>query len=331
MHQNNRTSISKRIGIHILTIICATYLCSCKHNSIRTELSASGIMQAVEVDVSCIQGGQIEKYLVEEGDFVSTGDTVVIIDHSSLDIQLKSAEASLKMANAQLSLVQKGARSEDLAIAQQTVKSAQANFMTAESDYNRIRNLYDAGSASEKQMQQAESRFISAKSNLNSAMENLEKLRNLIRPEEIDIAKAKVMMAESNLNLLTKKISDCYITAPVSGIVTGKGFEEGETAVPGMMVVQITQTEKMYLTIYISEDDLGFVNIQQEAVIRIDGYDNRKFSGKVVYISPSAEFTPKNVQTKDDRIKLVYAVKLKVDNTDNILKSGMFADAILSK
>ena len=122
-------------------------------------------------------------------------------------------------------------------------------------------------------------------------------------------------------------MNDCYVTSPSSGFITKKFIEQGETA--GMMssLFQIADLSTVELVIYVSETELGMVKLGQKANINVDTYPDKSFEGKVIYISPEAEFTPKNIQTQEERTKLVYAVKIKVDNPDFELKDGMPADA----
>ena len=131
------------------------------------------------------------------------------------------------------------------------------------------------------------------------------------------------------MNIIKKQIRDSYITAPASGTITHKPIEEGELIGVGSVIVKIARLKKMELRIYISETELGKVKLGGNADVVIDTYPDKTYTGKVVYVSPTAEFTPRNVQTKDERTKLVFGVKLEVDNPNGELKSGMPADAYL--
>jgi HlyD family secretion protein len=163
----------------------------------------------------------------------------------------------------------------------------------------------------------------------NSAKENLQKLENFARPEDLAAARARLNQARATEGLLRKQLSDATVVAPVSGTATLKPVEVGELISAGSVVATIARLEKLNLMIYVNESELGKVRLGGEAEVVIDSYPEKTFPGRVVYISPVAEFTPKNVQTKEDRTKLVFGVKLEVENAEGILKAGMPADAYL--
>jgi HlyD family secretion protein len=190
-----------------------------------------------------------------------------------------------------------------------------------------MENLYTSKSITKKQFDDAIANYEIAQAKLISAKENLQKVKNFSRPEEIKQSEANLNRTIANLNLLQKSLNDCFVTSPSSGIITKKFIEQGETA--GMMssLFQIADLSTVELVIYVSETELGMVKLGQKANIKVDTYLDRSFEGKVIYISPEAEFTPKNIQTQEERTKLVYAVKIKVDNPDFELKDGMPADA----
>jgi HlyD family secretion protein len=293
------------------------------------QIQASGTLEAIEVRVSSKVAGQVERMLVREGSEVKVGDTLVVLDRKTLELQWRQAQAGVDLADAQYKLLLNGARSEDLQLAEEGVRQAEAHFKTANDDFHRMKELFATKSVSQKQLDDAESRYIIAQAQLNSARQTLKKLKDFARPEEIAAAKARLEQARVAAELLRKQWMDAVIVAPVSGTVTQKPVEVGELAATGSPVTTITQLDNMELMIYVNEVDLGKVNLGDAADVVIDTYPDRTFHGTVVYISPVAEFTPKNVQTKEDRTKLVYGVKLQVQNVERILKSGMPADAYL--
>jgi len=153
------------------------------------------------------------------------------------------------------------------------------------------------------------------------------KVKKIFRPEEIEQAKANLKKAQASVDLLKKNIRDSYIISPLNGFVVKKFVEVGETVSPMSSLVKISNLSSVNLIIYVSEGDLGKIKLGQKAEITIDTYPDKKYDGKVTYISPEAEFTPKNIQTKDERTKLVFAVKIEILNKDFELKPGMPADA----
>ena len=292
-------------------------------------IEASGTLEAVEVNIASKVPGQLLKLLVSEGSVLQQGDTIAVIDTENLQLQLQQAEAGIDFADAQYQLLKNGARKEDIKAAQEAVRQFESSAQTAEADYHRIRDLYATHTVSQKQFEDTESRFTISQAQLTSARQNLEKLQHFARPEEISAAKARVDQARAQANLIRKQISDSYILSPVSGTVTYKPVEVGELIGTGSVVVRISRLQSLELMIYVNETDLGKVKLGSQAEVAIDTYPDKKYSGTVIYISPVAEFTPRNVQTKDERTKLVFGVKLQVENNNGDLKSGMPADAFL--
>jgi len=315
--------------LKVITILLLCFLLTngCSNNGNGEYISASGTIEAVQVKVSAEVGGRIERLLIDEGTLVDRGDTLAEIDHSALDIRLRGAQAGVDAAEARLQLLLNGARSEDIEQAESALIQAQANLKLAQEDLKRTRQLFDTGSATRKQIDDLETRYTIAESQYNSAQQALMKIQQFARPEEIRAGKAKLEGAKSTRDLLLKNISDCWITAPVSGFITTKSCEAGEKIRPGMTAAVITNLEKVDLTIYVTETELGWVNLGQTVEVSIDSHPDTAFVGEVVYISPQAEFTPKNIQTREERVKLVFGIKVQIDNPGHILKPGMPADA----
>ncbi len=313
-----------------VAVIALSYIvsfgCSSKYEG---KMESSGILEAVEVNVSSKVSGQILKIKVQEGDAVVKGDTLALIDNETQQLILQQMQAGVDLAEAQYRLLLNGARSEDINAAEENVRQAESSFQTAKSDIDRIKELFATNSVSKKQFEDAGSRLIITQAQYNSAKQNLQKLHRFARPEDLSAAKARVDQAKAQMNLTRKQIVDSYIIAPISGTITYKPVEEGELIGTGTTIARISRLEKVELMIYVHETELGKVKIGSHADVVIDTYPDKNYSATVIYISPVAEFTPRNVQTKDERTKLVYGVKLEVENTSGELKSGMPADAYL--
>jgi HlyD family secretion protein len=310
----------------IVFIVFSLVLFGCG-NGHKGTIEASGTLEAIEVKVSAKVPGQVEQLFVDEGSQVKQGDTLAILDHATPEIQWRQAQAGVALADAQYQLLINGARSEDLQQAEDALKQLESSAKVASDDYNRMKDLYASKSITKKQYDDAESRYIITKAQLNSARENLKKTQRFARPEDLGAAKARLDQAKANADLLRKQISDACILAPVGGTVTNRPVEVGELVGVGSTIVTISRLETLNLMIYVSDNELGKVKLNGTADIVIDTYPDKMFPGKVIYISPIAEFTPKNIQTKEDRTKLVFGVKLEVDNKEGILKAGMPADA----
>jgi HlyD family secretion protein len=316
--------MKKTIALSLLALLW--YGCRGNH---RGTLEASGTLEATEVKVSSKVAAQVEEIKIQEGSAVRSGDTLVILDRSTVELQWKQAQAGFEAADAQYRLLANGARAEDIRVAEETLRQAEASFRNASDDYQRMKELLSTGTVTKKQFDDAEARFAIAQAQKNSADQNLEKMRRFTRPEDLAAARARAQQAKATADLLRKQWLDAVVVAPVQGTVTQKPVEVGELVSTGTVVATISRLDKMNLMIYVSEQELGNVKLGGEAEVFIDTFPDNGFPGRVIYISPIAEFTPKNVQTKEDRTKLVYGVKLEVENRDGALKPGMPADAVV--
>ena len=199
---------------------------------------------------------------------------------------------------------------------------AEAAFRNTEADERRMQGLLTSQTITQKQYDDAHTRYVAAR-------ETYGKLRRGLRPDEIAGARTRREYAAAQADLLQKKLRDCVLLAPAGGVVTLRAIEPGELVAPGMNVFRITNLERVTMMIYVNEAALGRVRLGQNAEVSIDGFREKTFEGTVVYIAPTAEFTPKNVQTKEERTKLVFGVKLEVRNDQEALKPGLPADARL--
>ena len=311
----------------IYSVFILLFYCSGNNNG--SFLEGTGTVEAVHVDIGSPVAGKVANIFVEEGEQVQQGDILLKIDDTDLLIQHKLAKGKFNAASAQLKLVLAGAREEDIQRAQENVKGAKAAFDKAETNFKRLKNLYEKGSATKALLDDASAGFEVAQANYQASRKMLEKLVKGARLEEVEMAQANKSIAEANLELIEKRISDCSITSPLNGTVTHKLVEAGERVLPNGIVTTITKTDSMWITVYISDKNIGKVKIGQEAEIKIDSFEDRAFPGYVTFIAEEAEFTPKNIQTKDEREKLVFGVKIKISNDDGSLKAGLPADVIL--
>ncbi len=305
----------------------ALFLFGCGNNSNNKAVTATGTIEATESSIAAQVPGRVIRMNFEEGALVNAGDTLAETDHASLVQQVNQAQAGLVMAQQQYDLLVKGARSEDLKVAEEGVKQAQANFNLAQLAFDRTQRLFADHSVSQSQMDAATAQHKVASAQLKSAQETFAKVQQYARPEEIRAAAAQVQQAQAGLNGAKIALDHSYITSPITGTVLEKLLEIGDFATVGTPVYTVSDLRMMKMTVYVSETDLARIRLGNDAKVVLDGMPNHPFNGKVIYISPTAEFTPKNVETKQDRIKLVFAVKLAIANPDGYLKAGLPADA----
>jgi len=298
----------------ILCLICTGFLLGCNSQDSAT-ISATGTIEATDVTLSAQAGGQVKHVIADEGDVVQIGDTLLLIDKTDWIYQMEQMRGGYEMAEAQFQLALKGAREED-------VIQAEANYTNAEADLKRMEELYRAKSVSEKQLDDARTRF-------TVSQQVWEKTKRGSRQEEIDAARARRDQTKAQMASLQKKVNDCVVVSPITGTVTKRFIEQGELASTGTALYRISDLSTMDITIYVSESNLPKVKLNQKAIVHIDAFQKKEYEGKVIFISSTAEFTPKNIQTNDERTKLVFSVKVKVPNPDGTLKAGIPADVTL--
>lgn len=292
-------------------------------------LSASGTIETVDVTVSPLVSGPILELPAREGASVHRGETLAVIDATDLELQRAQLLAALDITRAQYELLRNGPRTEDIAQAIEMERQAKAALDIALDDLRRLEQSFSAGGVAEKTVADARARADGARHAHQGTRLAVERLRSGTRSEEVRAGSAREAQAAAQLEALEKKIADCVVRAPSDGVLTTVAVDEGEFAAAGGAIMTISRTSEVEVSVYIPEGDLGRVRLGQHAVLTVDAYPDRRFDGRVTYISPQAEFTPKNVQTKDDRIKQVFEVRISAANADGALKAGLTADARL--
>jgi HlyD family secretion protein len=299
----------------------------CGRDADGSTITTSGSIDATEVHIATKVGGKLLAFLQSEGDQVKAGQTLAQIDTVDIALLLQGARADRDQAAADLRLRVTGSRVEDIAAAEAQVARAEADLEGAEKDLLRMQGLLDRGSGTQKAKDDAQSRRDQAAAGLRAAREQLRKLKTGSRPEEIDAAKARLAGAEARMAQLTQQLHDATITSPLDGLMTEKMVEAGEFLSPGTSLCVITDLAHPWLTVYVGEPDLARIRLQQQAAVKTDAGQRR--AGRITFIAQEAEFTPKNVQTREERIKLVYKVKISLENADGLFKAGMPAEAVL--
>ncbi len=305
----------KRSFLFPVVLIGSFILAGCSGTN-KNVIEASGIIEGTDINIAAEVAGKVKEIRVEEGKRVARGDTLLIIDDADYQIQLRQAEANANAADAQYRLALEGSRKED-------ILQAEAVYKAAETDYKRMKELLAQQTITQKQFDDVYARYV-------TAQQTYEKLVRGLRKNEIDVVLARREQAAAQADQLRKKVRDCSIVAPSAGIVSLKPIEVGEFVTIGSNVLRITYLDKVKLMIYVNEQQLGNVKLGQTADVTIDSNPDTPHEGRVVYISPNAEFTPKNVQTKEERTKLVFGVKIEIENKDGVLKPGLPADAKLA-
>ena len=265
------------------------------------------------------------------------------LDTEDTMLQIARMRADRATAVAQLRLLEAGSRAEDIRQARAQVDAAtadaaaiEAEIKAAQLDLDRFQALLDANAGSVKQRDDAKARLDgatarqrAAQDRVRSAREALARLAAGTRPEEIQTARARVAAADAQIAVLEKSVRDASVISPISGIVTQKLADQGEIIARGTPLVVITDLDHAWANLFVPEPMVPRVTIGQAATVLTDA-GGQGIQGKVTFVSPRAEFTPRNVQTAEERSKLVYRIKVTVDNSAGVLKLGMPVDAELA-
>ncbi|MDH4064049.1 MAG: HlyD family efflux transporter periplasmic adaptor subunit, partial [Acidobacteriota bacterium] len=287
--------------------------------------------------------GRILTLTVEEGVRIEPGHVVLTLDRRDVELAMARAAAERAQAEANLRLLLAGARPEDIrqadsqvAAARADVSAARAELASAEQDLQRFEALLEANSGSRKQRDDAATRkdvaadrVAGAESRVRAAEEGAARLRAGARREEIDAARARVAAMDAQIATLDKSLTDTTFPSPVGGIVTEKLVESGEVIAPRTPVAVVVDLDHAWADVFVPEPAVPRLRLGQNAQVFTDA-GGAPLQGTVTYVSSTAEFTPRNVQTADDRSKLVYRVRISVDNRAGVLKIGMPVEAELA-
>jgi len=290
-------------------------------------VEVTGTIEALQVDVSARITARIVERTVKEGEPVERGQRLVRLADEEPAADVRRAEAALGAAQAQLADLEAGARREEIEQARAALRSATVAREWAERELGRVRQLFAKELLAFQEVDRASNAFDAAQANEASAREKVALLEAGPRPDAVAAARSQVAEARAALALARARLVETRLDSPLTGIVLRKSLEVGETATPGVPILTLMDPDDLWLRAYVSETDLGRVRLGQGATLTVDAYPSRTFSGVVSEIASEAEFTPKNVQTKKERVNLVYRMKIAVRNTGGVLKPGMPADA----
>lgn len=262
-----------------------------------SRVGSSGFIEADESIVSAETSGRIERSNVSDGQTISRGDTLLVIDKSKLELQLNSLKAARQVTEAAL------------ATARLAVDRARKTEEFALSERDRVGRLIKSGSATQKQLDQLNYEAAQATLARQSAESNVVATRAQIEKTDSDIA------------LLDRQLQDCSPLSPLTGVITETFVDPGEFVIPGKAMVKIARLDTVWVKMYLPADQFAAVKLGDAATIATESAGT-EYTGQVIWTSSESEFVPKNVQTKQSRSDLVYAVKVRVPNTENALKIG---------
>jgi HlyD family secretion protein len=306
-------------------------------------IPVSGNVEVTSVELAFKVPGRLAARPVDEGQRLHTGEVVARLDPGDFDRQVNQAEAALHVAEANAAraeaayqAVLAGSREQDLSAAASALSEAMAIEAQARRDLGRLAKLYDSGAISRQSFEAAQTARDTASARVTQAHERLDLLKAGARRQDIAQAKAAwqqtragVEQARQALALARSQRAEAELRSPVNGTVVAKEAEPGEVLAPGAPVVTVADLSHPWVRGYVTERDLGRVHLNQAAEVKTDSHPNERFRGRVSFISPESEFTPKNVQTPQDRVKLVYRITIALSNPQDAFKPGMPVDAVL--
>jgi HlyD family secretion protein len=305
-------------------------LAACGRNG--EEISASGTVEATEAQLGFPIPGRIHEVRVREGDRVGAGDTLALLDRSELLARRAQASAQLEAARALLTELLAGSRSEERAQARQALRAATDRHDDAARDLERVRRLVAAGALSQEALDKAQLQVEVLRAQKEQAEQQLQLVETGPRRERVEAQRAAVAQAEAAVRQIDASLANAVIISPFDGVVTVRDRESGETVAAGSPVLTVMNLDDRWVRIYVPETRVGAVRLGQGAVITADTYPERRYGGAVSFIASQAEFTPRNVQTQEERVRLVYAVKVRITRDSSYdLKPGLPADVRLGQ
>lgn len=312
--------------ILIAVAIVATLALRTKRNH-GHELKISGTLEVTTTELSFKLPGRVTERLVDEGETVAAGQLVARLETDELTAERDTRAAERRAAEAGLADLRAGSRTEEIAQGEAAAERLQAEAERATRDARRMEELHRREVIPLRDLEHARAARDEAAAAVREARERLVLLKKGPRPDAVRERQARAEAAQAALNLVESRLSQSVLVSPVSGLVLAKHVEPGETVAPGTPIVTVGRLDQIWLRGYIPEYELGRVKVGQKARVITDTWPDRAFEGTVSFISPEAEFTPKNVQTEKERVKLVYRIKITLSNPRMELKPGMPADA----
>jgi len=304
------------------------------------ELYYSGTIEATQANLAFQTSGRVQAVLVREGQAVVKDQILAELDGAELASRLEQARANLdkSIKNQQQleTMLEVYQRTLPAEVARAEAGVASARFVLEDTRKNdqRYEQLFQKGVASAKERDltrlnydTAAARLAEAEANLSASRSNLKKID--AARQDVAAARSQIQAARAALEQADIQLQYARLKAPISGVITSRSMEPGEVVSPGREVLTLSDLARVDLKIFVDETAIGKVKPGQKADVRIDTYPDKIYTGHVAFVSPEGEFTPKIIQTKKERVKLVYLVKVSIPNPNYELKSGMPADAWL--
>jgi HlyD family secretion protein len=280
-------------------------------------------VELTETDIAPAIAAKVLRMTVEEGDAVKKGDTLAVLEQTTLPADIEQRRARVNAAAAELRDLEAGSRTSEINRAEAELEAAEAEAKRTADDAQRYEALLRAGAASESQLQAHQTAARVAAGRRDAARAALQQLRDGTRPERIRAARANVAIARAQLEAAEAVATDLVLVAPEAGVVLGRYVEPGELIAAGVPVVSLGDPRQLWVRVYVGPTVLTQLAIGQRVVATIDGVEGQEFTGSIVQIAPRAEFTPRVALTEKERADLLFGVKVALDDTTGTLKAGL--------
>jgi len=302
--------VKRALLLGLAVLLAATGYFAWRYVQRPKPLVLSGTIEALDADVGSLVGGRVAAVRVEEGSTVKKDQPLVEFESDFLDGQIRSQQGRLDAARADLEKALRGPRQEDIA-------RAKADAQNTEAERRRQEALLKDGVVGQQS-------YDAAATAARIALETLEEKQRGSRPEDIASARAAVVREQGQLDYLERQRQDLVVRAPADGVIQTFDLRPGDLVAAGQPVTTILEPDQIWVRVYVPETRLGLVRLGQKAWIRVDTFPKREYPGKVVEIRSKGEYTPRNVQTLDQRMDQVFGVKVAIDPNPD-LKPGMAA------
>lgn len=299
----------------------------------REELRLPGVVETQEVRLGSKIGGRVAEVYVAEGDLVEAEQKLVRFEVPELEAQREQLAAQLKATEWELTKLRKGPRAEEIRQARSNLESAEADLKFAREDFIRIEKLFRQGGATRAEYDLARAARDRAQGRSDEAQAGLALLEAGTRPEEIAMAEARVAEIRGKLNEIEANLKEAVVRAPGPAVVEVLSVRKGDIVPANQPIVRVLSAEDIWVKVYVPETKLGKVRVGGAVEVTVDAYPGRRFAGTVTQIASESEFTPRNIQSVEERRHQVFGVKVRVaqprDPKERVFKSGMAAEVFL--
>jgi HlyD family secretion protein len=299
------------------------YYIQTKQNVDRNQLTLYGNVEIRRVNLGFRVFGRISEILFEEGESIKKGDVIARLDREPYEDTYAVAVAQVEMAQENYARLESGNRPQEIEQARALLNERNAGLDVLESDLKRAKQLIKTLAITEQEYETVKARCDEAVARKQLAEANLHLLIEGFRKEDIAVGKSQLSEAKANLKKTETALEDTELLCPNDGILLIRVEEVGSVVSAGQIIATLSLKEVVWIYVYISETQLGKLAPGMKAEIFTDSQPEKPYSGHVGYISPEAEFTPKNVETTELRTALVYRVRIIAENPDNGLRQGM--------